>query len=64
MESGTPLERWAVSPPGWARRRAYALSTIAGCSNDLKELGSCLRLIPAELLVDLLRNFLVNNIYI
>ncbi|KAF0738975.1 Carboxylic ester hydrolase, partial [Aphis craccivora] len=27
LESGTPLCRWAVSPPGWAKRRAAALAT-------------------------------------
>lgn len=64
MESGTPLERWAVSPPGLARRRASALSAIAGCPSDLKELPSCLRQMPAELLVDLLNKFFVNNMCI
>ncbi|XP_060845477.1 uncharacterized protein LOC132925065 [Rhopalosiphum padi] len=56
LESGTPLCRWGVSPPGWAKRRASALSTISGCPEDSKQLAECLRDMPAELLVDLLYN--------
>ncbi|CAH1724878.1 unnamed protein product [Aphis gossypii] len=56
LESGTPLCRWAVSPPGWAKRRAAALATISGCPEDSKKLAKCLRNMPAELLVDLLYN--------
>ncbi|VVC41619.1 Hypothetical protein CINCED_3A013561 [Cinara cedri] len=59
MQSGTPLCPWAVSPPGWARRRALSLSTIAGCPSDPKLLAECLRKIPADLLVDLQFNFFV-----
>jgi len=57
------LCRWAVSPPGWAKRRAAALSTISGCPEDSKELAKCLRNMPAELLVDLLYNLFVNTIF-
>jgi len=63
MESGTPLCLWSVSPPGWARRRARALSTIAGCPEESGELAECLREKPAELLVDLFYNFFVNNTF-
>lgn len=63
MESGTPLCRWAVSPPGLARRRALSLSTIAGCPKESNEFVKCLREMPAELLVDLLYNFFVNNTF-
>lgn len=59
MGSGTPLCPWAISPPGWAKRRAEALSTIIGCPKDLKQFPECLRKVPAELLVDLLNSFSV-----
>lgn len=63
MESGTPLCRWAVSPPGLARRRALSLSTIAGCPKETNEFVKCLRQMPAELLVDLLYNFFEWKVY-
>lgn len=61
MESGTSLCRWAVYPPGWARRRSRALSTIAGCPEESNEFVKCLKAMPAELLVELLYNFFVNS---
>uniref|UniRef100_A0A2H8TEY6 Carboxylic ester hydrolase n=2 Tax=Melanaphis sacchari TaxID=742174 RepID=A0A2H8TEY6_9HEMI len=57
LESGTPLCRWSVSPPGWAKRRASALATISGCPQDSKQLTKCLKDMPAKILVDLLYNF-------
>lgn len=61
MESGTPFCPWAVAPPGLARRRAKALSTIAGCPKNSKYLLECLRKLPAEELVKLYGNFYVNT---
>ncbi|VVC41621.1 Carboxylesterase type B, conserved site,Carboxylesterase, type B,Carboxylesterase type B [Cinara cedri] len=63
IESGSPLCRWAVSPPGWAKRRALSMSTIAGCPTDSKQLADCLRKMPADLLVDLHYNFFEWTIY-
>lgn len=57
LESGTPLCRWGVSPPGLAKRRASSFSTISGCPEDPKQLAKCLRNMPAELLVNLHYNF-------
>lgn len=57
LESGTPLCRWGVSPPGLAKRRAASLSTISGCPEDSKQLAKCLRNMPSELIVNLLYNF-------
>lgn len=59
MESGTALVRWGVSPPGYAKRRAQAFSTIAECPKDSKEFLKCLRRIPAEEFPKLLYNFFV-----
>lgn len=63
MESGTPLCRWAITPPGWARRRALSLSTILGCPIEPKQLVDCLKKMPAELLVDLHYRLFVNNFH-
>lgn len=60
LESGTPLVRWGVCPPGLAKRRALSLATISGCPEDSEQLAKCLRNMPAELLVNLHYNFFVS----
>lgn len=63
LESGTPLCRWAVSPPGWAKRRAQAFSTIAECPEDSKEFLKCLRRIPESQFPTLLYKFFEWSVY-
>lgn len=54
LQSGTPVCRWAVLPPGIPRKRANAAATIAGCNfNDSEGILRCLRKIPAQHLMDL-----------
>ncbi|VVC41617.1 Carboxylesterase type B, conserved site,Carboxylesterase, type B,Carboxylesterase type B [Cinara cedri] len=57
LQSGSPFCLWAVLPPGLAERRAKAASTIMGCPSNSKDMIDCLRLLPAETLVNLPRNF-------
>jgi len=61
MESATPLNLWGVSPPGWAKRWALAVSTIAGCPLDPKQMIKCLKEVPANVLVNLYNNFFVST---
>ncbi|XP_060877024.1 esterase FE4-like isoform X2 [Metopolophium dirhodum] len=56
MESASPLNIWSVSPPGWAKRRVSAISTIAGCPDEPKQMIECLKEIPAKVLVNLYNN--------
>ncbi|XP_008180697.1 esterase FE4 [Acyrthosiphon pisum] len=63
MESATPLNLWGVSPPGWAKRRALAVSTIAGCPLDTKQMIKCLKEVPANVLVNLYNSFFEWRIY-
>jgi len=62
MESASPLNLWGVSPPGWAKRRASAISTIAGCPDEPKQMIECLKEIPAKVLVNLYNNTFVSII--
>lgn len=57
MESGTPLNLWGVTPPGYAKRRASAVSTIAGCPEDPKQMLKCLKELPAKVLVNIYNSF-------
>ncbi|XP_022165706.1 esterase FE4-like [Myzus persicae] len=56
MESGSSLNLWSVSPPGWAKRRAFTISTIAGCPQEPKQMIECLKELPAKVLVNLYNN--------
>ncbi|XP_022165688.1 esterase FE4-like [Myzus persicae] len=56
MESGSPLNLWGVSPPGWAKRRASAISTITGCPEEPKQMIKCLKEVPAKVLVNVYNN--------
>lgn len=42
VASGTTLNLWGVSPPGWAKRRASVIFTIAGCAMEPKNMIQCL----------------------
>lgn len=54
LESGAAVCRWAVSPPGVPRKRAFAAATIAGCNFDnSNDILKCLRKLSAENLIDL-----------
>lgn len=64
MSSGTPLNLWSVSPPGWAKRRASSISTFAGCPIEPKKMVQCLKQVPANVLVDLYNSIFVNIIYL
>uniref|UniRef100_A0A2S2QI72 Carboxylic ester hydrolase n=1 Tax=Sipha flava TaxID=143950 RepID=A0A2S2QI72_9HEMI len=57
LQSGSPLCLWAVLSPGLAKRRAQAVATISGCPSESKEMIDCLRRLPAEIFVQLQRNF-------
>jgi len=63
MESASPLNLWGVSPPGWAKRRALAVSTISGCPLDPKQMIQCLKEVPANVLVNLYNSFFVSISY-
>ncbi|XP_022165726.1 uncharacterized protein LOC111030506 [Myzus persicae] len=52
IKSGSPLNLWGVSTPGWTKRRASAISTIAGCPEELKQMIKCLKEVPAKFLVN------------
>ncbi|KAL4097018.1 hypothetical protein QTP88_021860 [Uroleucon formosanum] len=56
MESGSPLNLWGVSPPGWAKRRTSVITTIVGCPKDPKQMIKCLKEVPAKVLVNLYNN--------
>lgn len=52
LQSGSPTCMWAVAPTGLPRKRAHALSTIAGCHFDTSEdVLNCLRKLPAHYLM-------------
>lgn len=60
LQSGTPMCRFAISTPGVARKRAEAVSTMAGCYADTSEdVLNCLRTLPAAYLVELHNKFFV-----
>ncbi|CAI6344926.1 unnamed protein product [Macrosiphum euphorbiae] len=63
MESATPLNLWGVSPPGWAQRRASAISTIAGCPEEPRQMVKCLKEVPAKVLVNLYNSLFEWRIY-
>jgi len=61
LQSGTPMCRWAVSPPGLIRKRTEAVATIAGCHfNTSEEILSCLKQLPANYIVELHNKFIVS----
>jgi len=64
MESGTPLNLWGVTPPGWAKRRASAISTIVGCPQEPKQMIKCLKEIPAKVLVNVYNNLFVSIFFL
>lgn len=52
LQSGSPICKWAVTPSGFPRKRAYALSTFAGCVFDTsEEVLNCLRKLPVHYLM-------------
>jgi carboxylesterase type B len=62
LQSGTPVCRWAILPPGIARKRVHSIATIAGCNYDTSEdILKCLRKLPAEYLMDLQNKLHVNT---
>jgi len=60
MESASALNIWGVTPPGYAKRRALAVSTIAGCPEEPKQMLKCLKEVPAKVLVNLYNSFFVS----
>jgi len=63
LQSGTPLCRWAVSPPGLIRKRTEAVATIAGCNSETsEEILKCLKKLPANYMVELHNKFFVSII--
>jgi len=53
LQSGAPVCKWAVLPPGIARKRAHAVATISGCNfNTSEHILQCLRQVPAQYLID------------
>lgn len=64
MESASPLNLWGVSPPGYAKRRASAISTIAGCLEDPSQMIKCLIEVPAKVLVNIYNSLFVSIILV
>lgn len=62
LQSGSPFCSWAVLPPGLAERRARAAATIVGCPSNSEDMIECLRMLPAETLTNLPRNFFVRHV--
>jgi len=60
MESATPLNLWGVTPPSWAKRRASAIATIAGCPEEPSQMVKCLKEVPANVLVNLYNRLFVS----
>lgn len=51
LQSGAPVCTWAVTPSKIARKRAYAVATIAGCNFvSSEDVLNCLRKLPARYL--------------
>ncbi|KAL5242170.1 hypothetical protein ACI65C_009580 [Semiaphis heraclei] len=63
MESATPLNLWGVTPPSWAKRRASAIATIAGCPEEPIQMVKCLKEVPAKVLVNLYNSLFEWRIY-
>jgi len=62
LQSGTPICRWATTTAGVARKRAEAVSTIAGCHADTSEnILKCLQKLPVNFLIELHDKFFVSN---
>lgn len=54
LQSGSPTCKWAVAATGVPRKRAYSLSTLAGCHVDTSEdVLNCLKRLPAQYLTHL-----------
>lgn len=64
MQSGTPFHQWAVAPPGWAKRRTEAISTIYGCPENSKEMVNCLKSLHAEELTMVYPKLFVSNMFL
>lgn len=65
LQSGTPLCRWAVAPPGLIRKRTEAVAVIAGCHfNTSEEILNCLKQLPANYIVELHNKFVVSIIFL
>jgi len=64
MESGSPLNLWGVAPPGWSKRRASTISTIAGCPQEPKQMIKCLKEVPAKVLVNLYSSLFVSIFFV
>jgi len=63
LQSGTPICRWATTTPGIARKRAQAVSTLAGCYADTSEdILKCLQKLPVNFLIELHDTFFVSNL--
>lgn len=62
LQSGTPICRWASITPGVARKRAEAVSTMAGChANTSEDILKCLQKLPVHFLIELQHKFFVSN---
>lgn len=62
LQSGSPICMWAISTPGVARNRAYAIATIAGCNYDTSDnLLKCLRTLPADYIIDIQNKLYVSS---
>lgn len=54
LQSGSPVCMWAATAPGVARKRAYSVATIAGCSFvTSRDVLNCLRKLPAQQLTEI-----------
>lgn len=61
VQSGAPVCRWAVAPPGLVRKRTEAVATLAGCLPDTSEsVLECLKKVPAKYLVEIHNKFFVS----
>jgi carboxylesterase type B len=53
LQSGTPVCRWAILPPGIPRKRAHTIATIAGCNyNTSEDILNCLKKLPVDYIVN------------
>lgn len=63
VQSGSPVCRWAVAPPGLVRKRTEAVAILAGCHPDTSEsILECLKKVPASYLVEIHNKFFVSII--
>ncbi|XP_050531743.1 juvenile hormone esterase-like isoform X2 [Daktulosphaira vitifoliae] len=58
LQSGTPLNRWAIEMPGIARKRANIIFKKANCiDKNPKSLLKCLRKLPAKFFTNIASEF-------